>query len=254
MNQGRVAELPRAMVIRSKKITNPDESKYADSEAKSLNLMDTAPQTVGGLLQIKRQEVGVDLREAAEYLNIRYAYLLAIEEGRVDDLPGAAYAMGFVRAYSDHLGLDGAAIVERYKDETVELGGDVRLVFPSPLPEGKVPNGVIILIGLLVLILVYAAWAILAQQNEKFATLVPALPGKFSSSLGSDKSASTPANRASDVPTTAELAPVKALASPGEPTPPTVAENQPEVAGTTSAETLAPRLESADAAKVYVTS
>ena len=241
------------MVIRSKRITNPDESKYADSDAKSLNLMDTAPQTVGGLLQIKRQEVGIDLREAAGYLNIRYAYLLAIEEGRVDDLPGAAYAMGFVRAYSDHLGLDGAAIVERYKDETAELGDDVRLVFPSPLPEGKVPNGAIILIGLLALILVYAAWAVLAQQNEKFAELVPALPGKFSSSLESDKSASTPANRASDIPKTAVLAPAKALVSEGETTPPTVAENQPEVAGAASAETLALRLEAADTAKVHVT-
>ena len=65
--------MPRAMVIRSKKITSPNEPKYANSDAKSFNLMDTAPQTVGGLLQIKRQEVGVELREAAEFLNIRYA-------------------------------------------------------------------------------------------------------------------------------------------------------------------------------------
>lgn len=241
------------MVIRSKKITSPNEPKYANSDAKSFNLMDTAPQTVGGLLQIKRQEVGVDLREAAEFLNIRYAYLLAIEEGQVDDLPGAAYAMGFVRAYSDYLGLDGAAIVERYKDETAELGDDVRLVFPSPLPEGKVPSGAIILIGLLALILVYGAWVVLAQQNEKFAKLVPALPGNFSSSLGSDKSASTSANPASDVPTTAALAPVKALVSEGEATPPTVPEKKPEVARTASADTLALRLEAANAANVNVT-
>ena len=241
------------MVIRSKKITSPNEPKYANSDAKSFNLMDTAPQTVGGLLQIKRQEVGVDLREAAEFLNIRYAYLLAIEEGQVDDLPGAAYAMGFVRAYSDYLGLDGAAFVERYKDETAELGDDVRLVFPSPLPEGKVPSGAIILIGLLALILVYGAWVVLAQQNEKFAKLVPALLGNFSSSLGSDTSASTPANPASDVPTTAALAPVKALVSEGEATPPTVPEKKPEVARTASADTLALRLEAANAANVNVT-
>jgi len=168
-----------------KKIVRSDDSEFAGSDVVHLNPVESLPRTVGELLQTKREEFGVELREAAGYLNIRYNYLLAIEEGRVDDLPGAAYAMGFVRAYADYLGLNGPAIVERYKDETAELGDDIRLVFPSPLPEGKVPSGTIILVAVISLVLVYAGWAIFAQQNVKFAELVPALPEQFSSLLGS---------------------------------------------------------------------
>jgi len=172
-----------------KKLVPSDESYLAGPDVVLINPSETTPQTVGELLQTKRQEYGVDLREAAEYLNIRYVYLLAIDEGRVDDLPGAAYAMGFVRAYADYLGLDGTAIVERYKDETAELGDNVRLNFPSPLPEGKLPSVAIILVGLLVLVLVYGSWVVLAQHTTKIAELVPALPERFSALLGSDKNA-----------------------------------------------------------------
>ncbi|MDD9924897.1 MAG: helix-turn-helix domain-containing protein, partial [Rhodospirillaceae bacterium] len=219
-----------------KKIIRSDVSEYADSDVVPLNPADSAPQTVGELLQTKRQEFGVDLREAAEYLNIRYAYLLSIEEGRVDDLPGAAYAMGFVRAYADYLGLDGPAIVERYKDETAELGDDVRLVFPSPLPEGKVPSGAIILIGIVALALVYGGWVFLAQQNVKIAELVPALPEKFSSLLGGDESVEAVPETGSDAPQTVTSTPVQAPVTEPQPTPSTVTESQPQIAETPPAE------------------
>ena len=175
-----------ARVLRKK--ARSEAPEYSESDVVPLNPVDTAPLTVGELLRAKRAEFGVDLRQAADYLRIRHAYLLAIEEGRVDDLPGAAYAMGFVRAYADYLGLDGPAIVERYKDETAELGDDVRLIFPSPLPEGKVPSGAILLIAVLALILVYGGWVVFAQQNIKIAELVPTLPESFISFLGLDES------------------------------------------------------------------
>jgi cytoskeleton protein RodZ len=219
-----------------KKIIRSNVSEYADSDVVPLNPADSAPQTVGELLQTKRQEFGVDLRETAEYLNIRYAYLLSIEEGRVDDLPVAAYAMGFVRAYADYLGLDGPAIVERYKDETAELGDDVRLVFPSPLPEGKVPSGAIVLIGIVALALVYGGWVFLAQQNVKIAELVPALPEKFSSLLGGDESVEAVPETGSDAPKSVTSAPVQARATEPQPTPSTVTESQPQIAETPPSE------------------
>ena len=172
-----------------KKLVPSDESYFAGLDVVIINPSETTPQTVWEMLQTKRQEYGVDLREAAEYLNIRYVYLLAIDEGRVDDLPGAAYAMGFVRAYADYLGLDGTAIVERYKDETAGVGNNVRLDFPSPLPEGKLPSVAIIFAGLLVLVLVYGSWVVLAQHFTKVAELVPDLPEGFSALLDSGESA-----------------------------------------------------------------
>ena len=211
-----------------RKLVRTDESDYAGSDVVPLNPVDTAPQSVGGLLQTKRAEFGVDLREAADYLNIRYAYLLAIEEGRVDDLPGAAYAMGFVRAYADYLGLDGPAIVERYKAETSELGDDVRLVFPSPLPEGKIPSAAIILVGLVALLLVYGGWVVFAQKDVKIAELVPALPKQFASLLGSDEPALDSVQTPSDTVATAPAIPTVAVAPPEIETPTKAPEVQPE--------------------------
>ena len=221
----------------SKKIVRSDVSDYADSDVVHLNPVESTPQTVGNLLRTKREEFGAELREAAEYLNIRYTYLLAIEEGRIDNLPGAAYAMGFVRTYADYLGLDGPAIVERYKDETAELGDDIRLVFPSPLPEGKVPSGAIILVAVLSLVLVYAGWVFFAQQNVKFAELVPALPEQFSSLLGSDKAAET-SGTTSEART--ETAPVEPKSAATEvPSASTPVPDQPP-ADTRTLETAAP--------------
>ena len=43
---------------------------------------------------------------------------------RYERLPGATYAQGFVRAYAEHLNLDGAELVRRYKAETAGLEAD----------------------------------------------------------------------------------------------------------------------------------
>lgn len=90
---------------------------------------------VGTLLRASRMRVGEELRDVASALRIRYPYLEAIEEGRYTDLPGSAYAVGFVRGYAEHLGLDSEEIVRRFKAETSEAVGATKLVFPSPVTE-----------------------------------------------------------------------------------------------------------------------
>ena len=63
---------------------------------------------VAALLRRRREELGRDVPTVARQLRIRAVYITAIEEGRLQDLPGTAYAVGFVRAYADYLGLDGS--------------------------------------------------------------------------------------------------------------------------------------------------
>src|SRR3546814_10325935 len=66
----------------------------------------SGPQAIGELLRARREELGQDLRDVSHMLRIRYPYLEAIEGGRVGELPGPTYAVGFVRAYADYLGLE----------------------------------------------------------------------------------------------------------------------------------------------------
>ena len=191
-------------------------------------------QSVGEMLETRRAEYGLDLRDVSNALRIRLPYLIAIEEGRLDELPGATYAIGFVRAYADHLGLDGPAVVERYKDETAALATAARLVFPSPLPEGKVPSGTILLIAVLALAAVYGGWVVLSSSDRSLAELVPALPHRFLALISADDAASPKQAPAPDpAPPAAAMAPTaqkpaRAPAAASNAAPPTGVTPDPE--------------------------
>lgn len=62
-----------------------------------------------------KRKIGFDELEAAT--KIRGRYLRAIENEEWELLPGDAYARAFVRAYADHLGLDGERLAEDYRRE-----------------------------------------------------------------------------------------------------------------------------------------
>ena len=71
----------------------------------------------GELLRERRQQLRLDLDAVAEALCIKPVYLAAIEQGRTEELPGPTYAIGFIRAYANYLGLDGESVLDRYREE-----------------------------------------------------------------------------------------------------------------------------------------
>lgn len=68
----------------------------------------------GQLLREARERRGTSLAAAEHATRIRARYLAALEEGRLDLLPGDAYARAFLRQYAEFLGLDARALVEAY--------------------------------------------------------------------------------------------------------------------------------------------
>src|ERR1700745_3323443 len=81
------------------------------------------PRSAGDELRQRREELGLDLAEVAATLRTKPAYLVALEAGRPHELPGAVYAIGFIRAYADHLGLDSGEMVLRFKKHSMLLAG-----------------------------------------------------------------------------------------------------------------------------------
>ena len=69
----------------------------AAAEAPLGNAAEPRPAT-GALLIEARTRKGMTVAEAAAALRIRQTYLEAIEQGRLGDLPGATYALGFAIA------------------------------------------------------------------------------------------------------------------------------------------------------------
>lgn len=131
------------------------------------------------MLRREREKRGEDLRYVAQILRIRYPYLQAIEEGQPDELPGPTYAVGFVRTYADHLGLDSEKLVQQFKDEAAGLQARADLHFPAPLPEGKIPSGVVLVVAVVLAAAVYGAWIYLSSEKEQVAELAPQLPNQI---------------------------------------------------------------------------
>ncbi|MDI3323672.1 DUF4115 domain-containing protein [Pontibacterium granulatum] len=62
-----------------------------------------------------REARGLRAQDVAHALNFSAAHIEAIEEGRLDALPGRVFALGYLRAYARHIGLDENKAVEDYE-------------------------------------------------------------------------------------------------------------------------------------------
>jgi len=128
---------------------------------------------VGGELRAARLQLGWDLEALAASLRIRVAYLEAIEAGRVADLPGNAYALGFLRTYATALGLDGGEMCRRFRAEVAEVNTKTELTFPAPVPERGVP---VILLGVALAVGAYVGWYHLAERPPPVHATAPVPP------------------------------------------------------------------------------
>jgi cytoskeleton protein RodZ len=210
----------------------------------------TRRHTIGQLLRETREGIGSDLNRVATALRIRAAYLEAIEEGRYDQLPGAVYALGFVRAYATHLALDGEEAVRRFKLEAEGFEAQRGLTFPVPLAERSVPGGTMLLVAVILAICGYGLWYYLSSSAHPRPERVAAVPAELAPrpavTAAPEATAEAPAAAASPAPSAATPAETPAAAAPATPpveaAPPAtpVAENPPPVPPMATAPPAAP--------------
>lgn len=127
---------------------------------------------VGRTLAQTREQRGEALADVAAQLRIRHPYLQAIEDGRFDDLPGRIYAIGFLRSYSEYLGLDEAAVIAAFKAESTPEPENGKLNFPVPPPESRMPGTGIVAFALIVGIAIYGGWAYI-HRHDVSGVVVP---------------------------------------------------------------------------------
>lgn len=136
--------------------------------------------TVGAELRAARTRRGEDLRSIAQSLRIRREQLEALEEGRDGDLPGRAYAIGFIRSYAEHLGLDPAHIVERYKRELDGVDKvQEELTFPEISRETRLPRGTFLIVAMVVAAGLYGGWLLTRSADKMMAERVPPVPDRI---------------------------------------------------------------------------
>jgi cytoskeleton protein RodZ len=147
----------------------PRQAEPASAEAARL----------GEELREARLALGHSVEEMGSRLRIRRQHLEALEEVRLGDLPGLAYAVGFVRSYAAALGLDGDDVARRYRDAAGQSAAQPKLVFPEPLPERGMPAGTVLAVGAVVAVGAYVAWFNLSGGGQRSVDVVPPVPPRL---------------------------------------------------------------------------
>ncbi len=203
---------------------------------------------VGMSLAAARQRLGLSREEVADRLRIRSAFLEAIERGRFEQLPGRTYALGFLRAYGEFLGLDPDAVIEAYRREGIEGAQASPYQFRMPKAEHRTPRIGLVLVMLAVAVLAYAGWRY-AQEFGLGETLgIPAVPDRLAELVPPPKPAE-PAHTAPADGTAAtsaappSTAPDAASAATTPPAPAAIAPATTTPAATAPATTAPPAIE-----------
>ena len=69
----------------------------------------------GDKLAARREALGMTLQDAYAEVHVPLEYLRALEEGRMDGLPPAAYTLGFIQTYCAMLELRPEPFIDRYR-------------------------------------------------------------------------------------------------------------------------------------------
>lgn len=79
---------------------------------------------IGARLKEERIAKGLSLEELQEITKIQKRYLVAIEEGKLEILPGKFYARAFIKEYAAALGIDSSELLEEHKEEIPKVEED----------------------------------------------------------------------------------------------------------------------------------
>lgn len=134
--------------------------------------------SVGQILQRTREHYGQTILQVEVNLRIKASHLIAIEEGDVANLPGRVYAIGFVRAYAEYLGLNGDKIVHLFKSQTIGKKSETKLQFPVTYADTKTPSAYIIFGCLAGLVLLIAYWS-MTYKPPNHIEVIPPVPAEL---------------------------------------------------------------------------
>ena len=133
-------------------------------------------ETVGQDLRAARLRRGDEIAQVSRALKIRKDHLEALEEDRLEDLPGKTYAIGFVRSYARHLGLDSAQYVERFKQD-ISGRPEEQAREPAPIHQDdgrRLPQGWRLIAGVVAVLLIFGVWHLLSSGNDANQAVPPA--------------------------------------------------------------------------------
>jgi cytoskeleton protein RodZ len=133
--------------------------------------------TTGEILRDARLHRKMSLEDVSAVINVRAGLLRAIEEGNIDALPGMTYAQGFVKSYAEHVGLNAADVVQKFRAEHGQNRfASHKLDMPQPMIDGPQPNILIIGIAVILAVVIGLGWVFFSGGEEKVETAAVTIP------------------------------------------------------------------------------
>ncbi len=141
-------------------------------------------ETVGGALRAARLRKGLDIGMVSQDLRIRREHIEALEENDIANLPAKTYAMGFVKSYASHVGLDADECLRRFKADILNQTEHDTFVFPEGKEEVRLPQGSLLILAALLGIGIYAGWYVSVSADRIVTERVPPVPERLAEQVG----------------------------------------------------------------------
>ena len=138
---------------------------------------------MGRKLTRARRQHKLSMNDAAEELCISLHYLKALESGRLSELPGPVYALGFLRNYAELVDLDADELAGMAKHCLDSEEAAKRPHLPEPHRESRFPARLVLVGATSAMLLFFTAWPMVDSQVGSQAGIVPMLPAHLAEQL-----------------------------------------------------------------------
>ena len=137
----------------------------------------------GEYLRKERELRDISLEEISQKTRIQKRFLLAIEQDRLNLLPGMVFTKGFIRAYAEYLGLDVNQVLLRFEEFLKNSQSEKRKEKTQAKKFLKSPILWALILGILI-IMVVGIYGIARGLKEGFNKVEPLKSGSGTSSEG----------------------------------------------------------------------
>ncbi len=95
--------------------------------------------SIGNILKEKREERKLSVAQISSVIRINKKYLQALEDENFLLLPSLVYAKGFLKAYSEYLGLDPKGLLSELSEYFRNIDEGRRAIVPAPKGRKNIP-------------------------------------------------------------------------------------------------------------------
>lgn len=146
--------------------------------AKSLDNLDMEPvippiaepvevfHDIGRQLKEFREQRKLSVEQVSKGLKIRGTYIRALEEGRFQNLPGNIYAGGYIKNYTDYLGVNGEPLLASFRGAGGRGKDDDSFMLPELTHDEMKPGKLSLLIAALILFALYGIWHVFERRSD----------------------------------------------------------------------------------------